>query len=74
MGDALLFMRSNLGPVIIIQRKDLKMVIINLTKPEETRVLYRQLEKSKNSKKRLIQSALEFTKGGLHVYYSAGNI
>ena len=46
MGDALLFMRSRLGPVIIIQRKEQKIVMINFAKPEETRILYQQLKAS----------------------------
>ena len=45
MGEALLFMRSNLEPFIIIQRKESKTVIINLAEPAGTRSLYRQLER-----------------------------
>ena len=44
MGDALLFMRSRSGSVIIIQRKEQKMVMINFAEPEETRMLYQQLK------------------------------
>lgn len=43
-GNALLFMRSNSGPVIIIQRKEEKMVMINFAEPEETKILYQQLQ------------------------------
>lgn len=44
MGDALLFMRSRSGPVIIIQREGEKMVMINFAEPEETGMLYQQLK------------------------------
>ncbi len=44
MSDALLFMRSNSGPVIIIQRKGQKMVMINFAEPEETKGLYQRLK------------------------------
>jgi len=44
MGDALLFVRSSSGPVILIQRKEQKVVMINFAEPEKTKRLYQQLK------------------------------
>src|SRR5690606_9732568 len=44
MGDALLFMRSRSGVVIIIQCEGEKIVMINSAEPEETGTIYKQLK------------------------------
>ncbi|MDD4783890.1 MAG: DUF3784 domain-containing protein [Syntrophaceticus sp.] len=49
MGDALLFMQSKSGPVIIIQREGQEMVMINFADSEKTRMLYQQLKSNVDS-------------------------